>query len=350
MADTMEAAVLHGAKDIRIERFQMPDLLPGMVLLRIKRVGICGSDIHYFKDGYCGAFVPSQPFILGHELTAEVIAVNGNTPNKLPIGARVTVNPARACGSCNFCIRDQRNLCRNTIMLGSGSTNPPTNGAMAEFLTVSSDQCHILPSGMDDGLGAMTEPIAVGLHAIKQAGTVKGKRILITGGGTIGLLTAIIAKAFGADIVAVSDIVEERRQLALQCGVDLVLNPLDKNFLKQVNNIAEDGFGVIFEASGSGSALRQAFDIISPGGIIVQIGTLGMEDIPLPANQLMVKEIQFIGSFRYGNVFDEAIRLVDSGSIDLSPLITNVLPISEISKAMILAADRKNALKVQVQF
>ncbi|MBP6795469.1 MAG: alcohol dehydrogenase catalytic domain-containing protein [Saprospiraceae bacterium] len=350
MTDTMAAAVLHGAKDIRVEKFKMPDLLPGMVLLKIKRVGICGSDLLYYKDGYCGAFVPSRPFILGHELTGEVVAVNGNTSKLLPIGTRVTVNPTRACGYCNYCKSGQNNLCRNTIMLGSGSTNPPTNGAMAEFLTVSANQCHVLPPGMEDGFGAMIEPITVGLHAIKQEGKVSGKNILITGGGTIGLLTAITAKAFGAAAVVVSDIIEERRQLALTCGVNTALNPMDDNFQNQVNDITGDGFDIIFEASGAETALRQAFDIIKSGGTIVQIGTLEIKDVPLPANQLMVKEIRYIGSFRYGNVFDEAIHLVDSGKIDLSPFITNVLPISEVTLAMSLAADKKNALKVQMQF
>lgn len=350
MTDTMEAAVLHGAKDIRVERFQMPQLLPGMVLLKIRRVGICGSDLHYFEDGYCGAFVPSRPFVLGHELTAVVVAVNGNGGNMPAIGARVTVNPARACGYCDYCKSGHGNLCRNTIMLGSGSTTPPTDGAMAEFITVRADQCHLLPEGMDDGFGALIEPLAVGLHAIKQAGIVSGKKILVTGGGTIGLLTAITAKAFGAMPVAVSDIVEERRTYALKCGIDYVLNPANKDLDEQVKNIAGDGFDVIFEASGAAPALRQAFDLVRPGGTIVQIGTLGIEDIPLPANQLMVNEIHFIGSFRYGNVFDEAIRLVASGRINLTPFITGVLSINEITKALNLAADKVNALKVQVQF
>jgi L-idonate 5-dehydrogenase len=350
MTTTMEAAVLHGAKDIRVEKFKMPELLPGMVLLKIKRVGICGSDLHYFQDGYCGAFVPSRPFILGHELTATVVAISGDTANMPAIGARVTVNPARACGYCDYCKSGHGNLCRNTIMLGSGSTTPPTDGAMAEFVTVRADQCHLLPDSMDDGFGAMIEPLAVGLHAIKQAGTVSGKKVLVTGGGTIGLLTAVTAKAFGAVAVVVSDIVEERRQSALDCGVDAVLNPVDKNLQQQVKDIAGDGFDIIFEASGARPALRQAFDLVRPGGTIVQIGTIGLEDIPLPANLLMVKEIHFIGSFRYANVFDEAIKLVDSGRINISPFITGVLSINEITKAMNLAGDKINALKVQVQF
>ena len=134
MNDTMKAVVLHGAKDMRLENFQMPDLLPGMVLIRIKRVGICGSDLHYYEHGYCGSFVPSRPFILGHELTGEVVAVNGDESILPAKGSRVTVNPARACGVCDYCKNGRRNLCRSTIMLGSGSTNPPTNGAMAEYV------------------------------------------------------------------------------------------------------------------------------------------------------------------------------------------------------------------------
>jgi L-idonate 5-dehydrogenase len=349
MNNTMKAVLLHGAKDLRFENVHMPELLPGMALLRIKRVGICGSDLHYFEDGYCGSFIPARPFILGHELTAEVVAVNGDSPSLPAIGSRVTVNPARACGFCDYCKSGRSNLCRNTIMLGSGSTNPPTNGAMAEYVSVRADQCHLLPDSMDDGLGAMIEPLSVALHAVKRSGTVSGKKILVTGGGTIGLLTALTAKTFGAVPVAVSDIVLERRKSALDCAVDLVLDPSEKNMNEKVKEITGDGFDVIFEASGARPALRQAFDLVKAGGTIVQIGTLGTEDIPLPANQVMVKEIQFIGSFRYGNVFDEAIRLVESGRIDLRPFITGLLPLKDITQAMHLAADKLHALKVQIQ-
>ena len=212
----MKAAVLHGAKDIRLENLKTPDLSPGMVLLRVQRVGICGSDLHYFEDGYCGSFTPTRPFILGHELTGEIVEVSDNTPSFLLPGTRVTVNPARACGYCEYCKSGRGNLCPNTIMLGSGSTNPPTNGAMAEFVTVRSDQCHILPAGLDDGLGAMIEPLAVALHAVKRPSTISGKKVLITGGGTIGLLTALTAKAFGAVPVVVSDIVSGKKKIGIR--------------------------------------------------------------------------------------------------------------------------------------
>lgn len=346
----MKSAVLYGAKDIRIENVNQPDLLPGMVLLHIKRAGICGSDLHYYKDGYCGSFVPSKPFILGHELTAEIISVNTSAYNvDLPVGSRITVNPAMACGYCDYCENGKPNLCRNTIMLGSGSTNPPTNGAFAEYLSVRADQCYLLPDGMDDGIGAMIEPLSVAIHAVKQASNVVGKQVLITGGGTIGLLTALVVKVCGAATVALSDIVTEKRNIALKHKVDIVLNPADAQLLTQVKEITGDGFDVIFEASGATPALHQAFELIKPGGTIVQIGTLNKEDIALPANQIMIKEIKYIGSFRYGNVFEEAISLAASGKIDLSTFITGVFPLIDINKAMHLAADKTSSLKVQLE-
>lgn len=344
----MKAAVLHGARDIRIEPYRQPELLPGMVLLRPRRVGICGTDLHYYEHGYNATFVPDRPFILGHELTAEVAAVAPGV-DAVKVGQRVAVNPARACGFCAYCKGGQINLCRKTIMLGSASTTPPTDGALAEFVSVRADQCHLLPDDMDDGIGAMMEPLSVALHAVKRAGTVSGKRVLVTGGGTIGLLTAMTARAFGAVPVAVSDIVAARRNKAIELGVDVVLDPTAHDLQHQVQELTGLGFDMVFEASGAPPALRAAFDLVRPGGTIVQIGTVGTADIPIPVNQLMVREINFRGSMRYGDTFDEAIRLVAAGRIHVSSLINNVFALEDSVKALHLAADKTAALKVQIQ-
>ena len=342
------AAVLHGAKDIRVEPCTPPELRPGMALLRVRRVGICGSDSHYFEHGYCAAFVPTRPFILGHELTADVVVVAGDV-SAPAVGARVTVNPARACGFCEYCRSGRGNLCRKTIMLGSASTTPPTDGAFAEFVTVRADQCHLLPAQLEDGMGAMMEPLAVALHAVKRAGAVSCRRVLVMGGGPIGLLVAITARAFGATPIALSDIIAARRKTALDLGADVALDPAAKDLPGQVRELTGDGFDVIFEASGARPALRQAFDLVRPGGTIVQIGTIGTEDVPLPANQLMVREIQLVGNFRYGNVFDEAIRLVAAGRVNLRPFITGLFPLKDTAQAMVQAADKAHALKVQIE-
>ena len=344
----MLAGVLHGAKDLRVQRVALPELRPGMVMLRVRRVGICGSDLHYFEHGYCGAFVPSRPFILGHEFTAEVAALAADVQAPA-IGTRVTVNPARACGFCDECKDGRGNLCAQTIMLGSGSTTPPTDGAFAEWVTVRADQCHVLPPHMEDGLGAMMEPFAVALHAVKRAGSVAGKRVLVTGGGPIGLLVMLTARAFGATPVALSDVVALRRESALKLGADHTLDPTSKQVAQEVRDLTGSGFDVIFEASGAPTALRQACQFVRPGGTLVQIGTLGTEDVPLPANQFMVRETRFLGSFRYGNVFGEAIRLVASGRVNLQPLISEVFPLDNLAQAMQRASAKDDVIKVQIQ-
>lgn len=348
MSLTMKAALLHGAKDIRIEHFPQPELNSGMVLLRNRRVGICGSDLHYYEHGYCAAFVPDRPFVLGHELAADVIAVAADV-DTVKVGQRVTVNPARSCGTCEYCRNGRHNLCQMTIMLGSASTTPPTNGALAEFVTVHWDQCHVLPENLDNSCGAMIEPFSVALHAVKRAGLISSKRVLVTGGGTIGLLVATIARRFGAVPVAVSDIIPARRRRANELGADAALDPLANDLRDQVKELTGDGFDVIFEASGAPVALQSAFDLVRPGGTIVQIGTLGTENIPIPANQIMVREINFIGSMRYGEIFDEAIRLAATGRINLSPFIGDTFALSETEKALQFAAGKFNAMKVQVE-
>lgn len=348
MTLNMRAAVLHGARDIRIEGHLRPKLDAGMVLLRIRRVGICGSDLHYFEHGYCAAFVPDRPFILGHELTAEVVAV-GEGVDSVQVGKRVTVNPARSCGFCEYCKAGRPNLCGQIIMLGSASTTPPTDGAFADFVTVRSDQCHELPAEVDDGLGAMIEPFAVALHAVKRAGDVSGKRVLVIGAGTIGLLVASAARTFGGTPVAVSDIVASRRAKALEFGAEAALDPTASDLHESVRELTGTGFDVVFEASGSAAALRGTFDLVRRGGTIVQIGTLGTADIPIPVNQVMINEISFVGSMRYGNVFDEAIRLVTSKRVNLQPFISSVFPLEESAEALRLAGDKSQTLKIQVQ-
>jgi L-idonate 5-dehydrogenase len=233
-------------------------------------------------------------------------------------------------------------------MLGSASNRPPTDGVFAQFVAVRADQCHTVPDQLDDGLGAMMEPFAVALHAVKRAGEVSGKSVLVAGGGPVGLLVAMTARVYGALPVVVSDIAAGRRKNASTLGAEAVLDPGSVSLSEQVTELTGDGFSVVFEASGAPGALRQAFDLVRPGGTIVQIGTLGTEDVPLPANKVMVREIQFLGSFRYANEFDEAIRLAAAGRVDLKPLISSVLPLAEVSQAMALAWSKDSVLKVQL--
>lgn len=348
MTATMKAAVFYAPGDVRVESYQSPELQPGMVLLRIRRVGICGSDLHYYEQGHCGPSVPEMPFILGHEFSGEVADIGDGVTN-LKIGQRVTANPARACGFCDFCKAGRGNLCPKTIMLGSAGSKPHINGAMAEYVVVRADQVHVLPDEISDEIGAMLEPLAVALHAIKRAGGVSGKRVLVLGAGTIGRMAAGAAKAYGAAPLAITDIVPERRQKAADIGIPYVFDPESRNYLNEAIELTGLGFDTIIEASASARALRQAFEIVRPGGTIVQIGTVPNEDIPLPAVRIMRKEINYIGSQRYGDHFDEAIRLVSSGRINLQPLTSDRFKTDDAAKAFKVAADRAHSMKVMLE-
>ena len=343
----MRAAVLHGIKDLRVDERLIPEPVAGKVLVRIRRGGVCGSDVHYFEEGRFGNFAMTAPFTLGHEITGEIVAVGDGVAQPV-VGQRVVVNPAWQCGQCNPCRNGRGNLCRRVRMLGSASTRPPTDGAFSQYLLIAAEQCFPIPPEVNDGLGAMIEPFAVALHAVRRAGAVAGKQVVVTGGGPIGLLTVITARACGAATVAVSDPVAERREMALKVGADCALDPADAEWKGQVTSLTGDGFDVLFEASGAAPALEQAFDVTRRGGTIVQIGVFSSPALSLPVNQLLVRELQFVGSFRYGNVWEEAIRLVASGRVNLEPLISRVFPLSAAAEALKLACAKAGVVKVQL--
>ncbi len=349
MSETMLAAVLHGIRDLRVEERPVPELAPGKVLLRIRRAGICGTDVHYFEEGRVGQFAMSAPFILGHEITGEVVAVADDVAQP-EIGQRVAVNPAWQCGQCDYCRSGRGNLCRRVRMLGSASTKPPTNGAFSENLLIGAEQCFPLPADVDDGLAAMLEPFAVALHAIRRAGSVAGKQVMVTGGGPIGLLAVIAARAYGATTIALTDPVPERRQMATAVGADEALDPLDASFKDRMTSLTGDGCDILLEASGAPSALTQSFELVRRGGTIVQIGAFSATEISLPANQIMVRELQVVGSFRYGNVWEEAIRVVASGRVNLQPLISRVFPLRQAPEALAEACAKSGVVKVQLDF
>jgi L-idonate 5-dehydrogenase len=194
----------------------------------------------------------------------------------------------------------------------------------------------------------MLEPLAVALHALTRAGSVAGRRVLVTGAGTIGLLVALTARAFGAAPVVISDPIAERRAVAAALGIDGIVDPASVNFDERLKEFSGDGFDFAFEASGAAAALRQSFGLVRRGGTIVQIGTLPVDDIPLPAGQLMVREIKLLGSFRYANVFEDGIRLLASRRIDPQVLVGGVWPLSRIGEAMRSATGRGGAVKIQV--
>lgn len=343
----MRAFLLHGEKDLRAGELDVPAPSPGYVLLRVRRAGICGSDMHYFLHGKIGSFIPKRSFVLGHEFAGEVAGVGeGVSPSLL--GQRVTVDPSIPCGQCKFCRGGRYNLCRGMKFYGSASCDPHIDGGFAEYTIAPAANCFAIPDSLGWGEAAMIEPLSVVVHAARRAGDVAGRRVLVTGGGAIGQLTALVARSFGASQVVMSDIAAYPRALAVKLGADAALDAKDPEFEAQAAAVSSGGFDLVFEASGSAQAVSQAIAAAERGATIVQVGTLPTP-VTAPLNSIMAKELSFLGSFRFANVFATALDLAVSRRVNLTALISAVLPLSDMQKAMDLAVSKNEVVKVQVE-
>ena len=343
----MKAYVLHGLRDLRLDDRPVATVGSADVLVRVRRTGICGSDVHYYVHGSIGDFVPREPFALGHEFAGEIAEI-GDDVEELSVGDRVAVDPQLPCGMCRFCRVGRYNLCSNMRFLGSASCFPHIDGGFGEYVAVPAANCHRLPENLDYGYAALLEPLTVATHAVMRAsayGGIAGKQILITGAGTIGQLVLVVARAYGAARLSVSDIEAFQRGLALHIGADEAFDPRGDEISSFAAN---DEIRTVIEVSGSPAALAQAIELVGKGGTIVQVGTQPAA-VELPINLIMSKELILAGSFRSAHVIRPALDLAASGRIDLDPLITSVYPFSRFQDAVDAAVAKDREIKVQVE-
>ena len=344
----MRAFVLHGPKDMRLETIPDPKPGPDEVKIRIKRVGICGSDMHYYQHFQIGSFIPKEPFALGHEFSGEVVE-HGSSVESVKLGDRVTVEPGLFCGKCRYCKAGRYNLCSAMRFYGSASCYPHLHGGFAEYVIAPARNCFHVPDGMSYGEGALIEPLAVGMHAVMRAGSLGGKVGLVTGGGTIGQTVVLSALAMGIDRIYVSDIAPFAREFSVAHGATGAVDPTAPSFADDIKAAAPDGFDAVFEASGSPRALAQSLELAGRGAVVVQIGTQPAE-VTLPANVVMSKELTVCGSFRYAHVFPQIITLATQKRMEIAPMITQVFPFEEMQKAMDVSIAKDGVIKVQVEY
>jgi len=343
----MDKWVLYGKKDIRLEKGVVPSVKNDEVLIKIEQVGICGSDLAYYRSGKVGDFAPSQPFVLGHEFSGDIIKV-GSAVKSLKENDRVAVDPSLNCGDCEYCNSGRSNLCRNMKFLGSAMYVPPIDGAFREYIKMSAKNCFKLPDKISYEVGALLEPMSVAYYALKRAGDLKGKSVLVSGAGTIGQLILLFANALGAEKVCISDPVQAKRDLALKQGASCALDPAGEGFIEKVREVVPNGFHIVMEASGSIHALRQGLHLTRPGGSIVQVGILPTDET-IPLGLIFFKELTYIGSFRFCNVFEEVLAMCASGEVQVKEIISRTFPFKELDRAIRHASEAEDLLKVQVK-
>ncbi|MGJ4900765.1 L-idonate 5-dehydrogenase [Bradyrhizobium sp. HKCCYLS2058] len=343
----MRAVVIHAPKDLRIDSFPDPAPGPGEVRVKIEAGGICGSDLHYYHHGGFGTVRIRQPMALGHEI-AGVVAAVGASVTGLAEGTRVAVNPSLPCGRCSYCREGLRNQCLDMRFMGSAMRDPHVQGGFREFVTVDASQAVPIAPSLSLGEAAMAEPLSVCLHAAHQAGSLLGKRVLVTGCGPIGALSILVARYGGAAEIVVTDIADAPLAVARKLGASHAFNVGAEPSALDPWRSGKGTFDVLFEASGNQAALRAALDVMRPGGVIVQLGLGG--EMTLPLNTLVTKELQLRGTFRFDREFELALRLMGEGLLDVKPLISAALPFEQAVAAFELASDRSRSMKVHLTF
>ena len=338
----MLACRIHAKDDLRVEAEDMPAVAAGDVLLKLGAGGICGSDLHYYFEGRNGNFVVREPLIPGHEASAVVAAI-GEGVTRVNVGDKVAVSPSHACGRCGYCREGREQLCEKMRFLGSASLFPHIQGMFREYFVMGERQCYPVAADISLGEIAFAEPLAVGLHAVNRGGDLLGKSVLITGAGTIGCVTVLAARLAGAASITVSDILDRPLAQARIVGADVTLHAA-----RDADALARPQFDVAYEVSGSFAALKTCVAATKRGGVVVQVGTLPHEPLPFVVNELMAKELDLRGAFRWGIEFDWAVAYLSSRKIDVRPLLSSQYPLADAVAAFRAAADKNTSTKVQV--
>ena len=343
----MHALVIHAPLDLRIEDVPTPEPEAHQLLIRVRAGGICGSDLHYFNHGGFGTVRIKEPMVLGHEVSG-VVSRAGCEVTDMPVGTRVAISPSRPCGHCEYCQQGLQNHCLDMRYYGSAMRTPHVQGAFRQEIVIDRSQAHSVSDALSDAEAAMAEPLSVALHAVRRAGPLLGKRVLVTGCGPIGALIVAAARRAGASHIVATDVNELPLKSAREVGADQTFNILQAPDALLPFAAGKGTFDVLIEASGNASALRGAFDAIRPRGAIVQVGLGG--DVPLPMNVIVAKELDLRGAFRFHEEFAIAVELLNKRLIDTKPLISDIFSYRDSLKAFETANDRSKAMKVIVDF
>ncbi|KAH7300418.1 hypothetical protein KP509_24G061700 [Ceratopteris richardii] len=317
------------------------------VRVKIKAVGICGSDVHYVKKLRNSRVAMKEPMVLGHE-SSGVICEVGASVTHLRVGDRVALEAGIPCNSCVLCKEGRYNLCKNVRFFGS----PPTNGSLTQEVVHPASLCYKLPDNLTFEEGAMCEPLSVGVHACRRAKVEPGRRVLILGAGPIGLIVLLVSRAFGATTVHVTDIDQRRLMAAASLGAEGTLrvssdmNDMENEVmeLKQLIGVPID---VTFDCVGITKTMQTALKVTKSGGKVCLVG-MGQDNLTLPLTSSAAREVDVLGIFRYCNTYPLCLDLLQSRKVDVRPLITHRYRLTEddMKEAFQTTAMAGDAIKV----
>jgi L-iditol 2-dehydrogenase len=361
MSDTKThvAALLHGAKDLRISQVPTPSILPHEILIAPRATGICGTDMHYYSAGRNGMFNVTTPLVLGHEAAGVILELGDAVDSlglNLNVGDRVAIEPQRPCEKCETCRSGKYNLCRKLKFSGSASANPPVQGSLQARYAHPASWVYSLPDSMTWEEAAMIEPLSVAVHAVRRSQIRAGMSVVILGAGAIGLFCAAVARVQGARWIGMIDVDSSRLDFAIRHGFAQEVSeiPMSGQESESKPDMAKRLAGemsskgwkladVVFDCTGVETCVNIGIHLAAPGGKVVLVG-MGQPVQNINVGAAAVREVDLLSLWRYANTFGTAIALISSGQVDVKPLITHKFDLEHAEDALKLVVDKPKDL------
>jgi len=344
----MKAMVLTGIKEMEMQDIPMPEIIKDTdVLIKMKVVGVCGSDVHYYSQGKIGSQVVDYPFPVGHEGSGEVIEV-GTRVTKVKPGDRIAIEPAMPCGECDQCLANRPHTCRKLRFLGCPGQ---ADGCLSEYIVMPENSCFLIGDNMSYTEAAISEPLAIGVYAVNQSIPMKGAAIGILGFGPIGMSVILPAIAKGASKIYVTDLIDERLNIAKDCGATWTGNPAREDVVGMIKTTEPLLLDVVFECCGKQEAMDQAIEMLKPGGKLMIIGIPEFDRWSFAVDNLRHKEICIQSVRRQNHSVEEALDLMANKSVNVDRMPTHRFTFAQTKEAFDLVTGyRDGVMKAMIDF
>jgi L-iditol 2-dehydrogenase len=344
----MKAMQLTGIRQISMVEIPDPVIIHDTdVLIKMKTLGVCGSDVHYFKHGKIGSQVVQFPFALGHEGSGQVVTV-GKAVKHLKVGQRIAIEPAMPCGECDQCLSGRPHTCRKLKFLGCPGQ---ADGCLSEYIVMPESSCIPISDALSYDQAAISEPLAIGVYAVKQSIPMKGAKIGILGFGPIGMSVLLPTLTQGASKVYVTDKLSQRLEIAKKCGAHWTENPDNVDVVTSVKEQEPLLLDAVFECCGKQEAIDQAIEILKPGGKLMIIGIPEFSRWSFNVDELRRKEITITNVRRQVHCLEPALEMMEKGFVDVSLMPTHRFVFADTQKAFELVAEYDDGvMKAMIDF
>jgi L-iditol 2-dehydrogenase len=344
----MKAMKLTGIREMKMMEVPLPAIEKDTdVLIRMKTLGVCGSDIHYYVSGKIGSQVVQYPFAVGHEGAGEVEAIGKGVSSVKP-GDRIAIEPAMPCWDCDQCNAGRPHTCRNLKFLGCPGQ---AEGSLSEYIVMPETSCVKIPDLMSYDEAAISEPLAIGVYAVKQSIPIEGAKVGILGFGPIGMSVLLPALAMGANEIYVTDKIDERLQIAINSGATLTVNPDKEDVVKKIAAEVPELLDVVFECCGQQDAIDNAVDLLKPGGKLMVIGIPEFERWSFPVDKSRHKELCIQNVRRQNEALQPSLDMMADGKVSVEAMATHRFRFEDSKEAFDLVAGYKDGvMKAMIDF